>query len=417
MSYTLHAPAGSFRAFKALIAAEYNGVDVTVADFDAAAVSALSPTGKAPILQVNKTGDVIFESNAIARFLAKIRSDTGLYGGSVMESAAIDSWVDFAANEVELPASIWFYPVAGYMSFSQEAYTKAKDDVAKALSILNNHLLTCTYLVGNQITLADITVVSALVYPMKLVCDKNFLKPYGNVVRWFTTCVNQPQFKAVLGDVVLCKAELAAPGQEIAGAGKSGKATAKKDAGKKKEKKVEAEPEPVEAPVKKEEHPYKIMDREAPSEFSMDAWKKTYSNAATYQDAMKTFWEVYDANGWSIWHMNYKYNEENKKIFMVSNAIGGFQQRTDEVRKWAFGVMDCLGTEETTLEIKGIWLLRGDTVEHLTNANDDANWYDWTKLAGKDLPPSEEVKQRVFDYWCSESELEGKPIQDSKVFK
>ena len=121
MSYTLHAPAGSFRAFKALIAAEYNGVDVTVADFDAAAVSALSPTGKAPILQVNKTGDVIFESNAIARFLAKIRSDTGLYGESVMESAAIDSWVDFAANEVELPASIWFYPVAGYMPFSQEA--------------------------------------------------------------------------------------------------------------------------------------------------------------------------------------------------------------------------------------------------------------------------------------------------------
>jgi elongation factor 1-gamma len=121
MSYTLHAPAGSFRAFKGLIAAEYNGIDVTVADFDAEKVAALSPTGKAPILQVNKSGEVIFESNAIARFLAKIRTDTGLCGSSVAESAAIDSWVDFAANEVELPASVWFYPVAGYMPFNKDA--------------------------------------------------------------------------------------------------------------------------------------------------------------------------------------------------------------------------------------------------------------------------------------------------------
>ena len=45
---------------------------------------------------------------------------------------------------------------------------------------------------GNQITLADIVVVSTLLYPMKLVCDKNYLKPFTNVVRWFQTCVNQP---------------------------------------------------------------------------------------------------------------------------------------------------------------------------------------------------------------------------------
>ena len=121
MSYTLYAPAGSFRAFKALIAAEYNAIDVTVADFDPASVAALSPTGKAPVLQCSKTGNVIFESNAIARFIARIRTDTGVYGGSVVEDAVVDSWVDFAANEIELPASVWFYPVAGYMPFNKDA--------------------------------------------------------------------------------------------------------------------------------------------------------------------------------------------------------------------------------------------------------------------------------------------------------
>lgn len=296
-------------------------------------------------------------------------------------------------------------------------YTKAKNDVASALTILNNHLLYRSYLVGDQITLADICVVSALVYPMKLVCDKNFLKPFVNVIRWFTTCVNQPQFKAVLGDVTMCKAELLAPGQENPAAAK--KAESKpKEAKKAKAKAVEdEEEEPLVVPEKKAEHPYKIMDRDQPSAFSMDAWKKTYSNATNLEEAMATFWQIFDKEGWSLWHQAYKYNEENKKIFMTSNAVGGFQQRTDEIRKWAFGVMDVLGTEETVLEIKGVWLLRGDTVEHMIQANDDANWYEWTKLAGKDMDPSDEAKAQVAAYWINETELEGKPIQDSKVFK
>lgn len=413
MSYTLHAPQGSFRAFKALIAAEYNGINVEVAEFDADTVKSLSPTGKAPILET--PGGVLFESNAIARFLAKIRRDTGLAGNGVYDEAVIDSWVDFTANELELPATVWVYPALGYMPFQKDAYEKAKNDLAAGLTTLNNVLLTKTYLVGDKITLADITVASALLYPMKLVCDKTFLKPFGNVVRWFTTCVNQPEFKKVVGDVVMCKKEVLAAGQAAPAAPKKEGGKKKKGGDKKGNDKKEAEPAPVVA--KKVEHPYKIMDKASPSKFSMDAWKKTYSNAKTYDEAMAKFWETYDMEGWSLWYQNYNYNEENKRVFMTSNAVGGFQQRTDEIRKWAFGVMDVLGTEDTSLEIKGIWLLRGDTVDHLKNANDDGNWYTWTKLAGPSLAPTDEVKEQVKKFWCEENELEGKPIQDSKVFK
>jgi elongation factor 1-gamma len=303
-------------------------------------------------------------------------------------------------------------------------YEKAKVDLAQALEVLNHHLQDKTYLVNDQITLADIAVASTLVYPMKLVCDKTFLKPFTNVVRWFTTCVNQPEFTQVIGTVTMCKKELLAPGQTAgaAPAAKKDKADGgKKKEEKKKEKKAE-EPDDSRdigepAPEKKAEHPYKIMDREAPSPFIMDVWKKTYSNATSYDDAMEEFWKMYDMEGWSLWFQTYNYQEENKRIFMTSNAVGGFQQRSDEIRKWAFGVMDVLGTEETQLEIKGLWLFRGDTVEHMIQANDDANWYTWTKLSGKGLPPTDEVKAQVKAYWTADAELEGKPIQDSKVFK
>jgi elongation factor 1-gamma len=304
------------------------------------------------------------------------------------------------------------------------SYEKAKTDMASALTILNNYLVDKTYLVGHQVTLADIYVSSVLLYPFKLVTDKNFLKPYSNVVRWFSTCVNQTEFTQVIGKVVMCKKELQAPGQTAASGGvkkpKAAAGDAKTEKAAKKEKAIAVADDQDEEPVvveKKAEHPYKIMDREHPSPFSMDAWKKIYSNATSYDDAMNEFWTIFDATGWSLWLQEYKYNEENKRTFMTSNAVTGFQQRSDEIRKWAFGVMDVLGTEETALEIAGIWLFRGQTVDCMTAANDDANWYSWTLLAGADLPPTDDVKAKVKAYWTEEETLEGKAIQDSKVFK
>jgi elongation factor 1-gamma len=414
-SYKLYAPEASFRAFAILIAAEYNGVSVDV-DTDLTNAQK-SPVGKLPLLELPGNAGTIFSSQAAARYIAGLRRDSGLTGNTMQESAAVDAWMDWAAQDLELPACVWFYPVAGYMPFNDAAYEKAKTDLGNALSVLNDYLLDKTYLVNDQITLADIVVASTLVYPFKLVADKNYLKPYGNVVRWFNTCVNQPEFQQVIGQVTLCKKELTAPGQGAPSAGKKD-AGAKKDSKKEKVPKKEKEAAvPAPAPEKKAEYPYKIMDREAPSAFSMDAWKKTYSNCRSYDTAMNTFWETFDSEGWSLWLQTYKFNEDNKRIFMTSNAIGGFQQRTDEIRRWAFGVMDVLGTEETKLEIAGVWLLRGHTVEHMVNANDDANWYDWKPLSEKGQPVSEENKALVKAYWTNDTELEGKPIQDSKVFK
>ena len=97
-----------------------DGVDVQVADFDAATVAAMSPTGKAPVL-VLPLGQTIFSSHAIARYIAGIRRDSGLTGTSLMEQGAIDAWMDFSATELELPACVWFYPPAGYMPFNKDA--------------------------------------------------------------------------------------------------------------------------------------------------------------------------------------------------------------------------------------------------------------------------------------------------------
>lgn len=62
----------------------------------------------------------------------------------------VDSWIDFCAHEIELPATIWCYPVIGYMPYNDAAVSKAKEDLRIALGALEKALLERTYLVRNR---------------------------------------------------------------------------------------------------------------------------------------------------------------------------------------------------------------------------------------------------------------------------
>lgn len=390
---------------------------------------AKSPIGKAPLLET-PSGN-IFESNAIARYIARIRNDTGLYGSSFFESAQVDSWVDFNAHELELPATLWVYPVLGYIAPNAALTAKAKQDVANALTILENHLADKTYLVGHRITLADITVASSLVYVFKFVADGAFRGQFPNVGRWFDTLVHQTNFISVIGNVALCQKEMSAG--EAAGATakkaeskpKAEKPKAEKAAPKPKEEKPKPAPKPKdddeeedEKPKeKKEDHVFKLLDQSNPSPFGMDNWKRTYSNCkGDYVGAMNSFWETFEPEGWSLWRGDYKYNDENTVLFMTSNLIGGFIQRTEEIRKWFFGTMTIRGEAGTPggMKVTGVFLIRGQDITPLIKCNDDAECYTWTKI---NVPVSDADKAMVFEFWTADDKLEGEPCLDSRCYK
>lgn len=440
MSLTLYTDTANFRAFKILIAAEYNGVEIAIPEFTLGKdnktdqFKQMSPLGKLPVL--NTPSGSIFESNAIARYVARMRRDTELYGCSFFESAQVDSWIDFCSHDLELPATVWIYPVMGLLPYSAATASKAKTDFARALAVLEAHLVDKTYLVGNKITLADITVATTLVYPFKFVADASYRSAFPNTMRWFDTCVNQPQFEAVIGSVVLCTQEIvpaggdAAPAQAAGGNNNKGgnKKEKKEKAPKqpkqpkaaKKEKKDEpaaaaATEEEAPKPAKKEEHPFKVMDKTSPSSFVMDTWKKTYSNCETYEAAMTEFWSTVDAEGWSLWRGDYQFDNENSVLFMTSNLIGGFMQRTEEIRKWLFGTLTIRGTEGPgTMKITAYFLIRGQEIKPLQDCNPDAEYYTWTKMS---LPASDADKALLFEYWTSDSTLEGEPCLDSRCYK
>jgi len=200
-----------------------------------------------------------------------------------------------------------------------------------------------------------------------------------------------------MGDVPLCEKSAA-----------GGKKEAPKKA-KKAEKKADA---PAPKP-KKQEHPLAVLNREKPSSMKMDAWKVQYSNTKPLSKAMDWFWENLDKEGYSIYFCDYKYNEDNTMLFMTCNAVGGFLQRSEEMRKYAFGVMDVIGEEGKELKITGCWLFRGDSEKPMLDANPEGEYYQWTKVTNFD----DATKAKVAAYWVNEDDLEGMKIQDSKVFK
>jgi len=322
---------------------------------------------------------LISETNAIARYVAKLGRNN-LHGNNAFEAAQVDQWVEFSSSDIDIPVSVWVFPILGFIPDNKEATQKAKGDIRKILDILNKYLQTRTFLVGERISLADIVVAMSLFYAYQRVLDNGFRKQFVNTNRWYLTIVNQPEVKSIIGDVKLCEKMEIAPHVE------QSKEEAPKE--KKEQKPKEEKPKKAEKPKKdedeaeeeefKEEKKKSALDDLPPSKFIMDEWKRTYSNKDIRKEAIPWFWENLDKEGYSVWFAEYKYNNECEKLFMTCNLIGGFSQRLDKLRKYGFGSLIIFG-EEPKLEISTCWLFRGLNVPLEMQEVDDYEQYNWKK--------------------------------------
>jgi len=207
---TLYTFPGNFRAYKAQIAAQYSGAQLTVAGEDKFRMNETNqspdyvnkfPTGKVPAYE-NDAGVYLFESNAIAHFL----SNEQLRGKTVAEQSQVLQWIEYGEREINPTSATLVYPCMGIMQFNKQNYELAKDALNHILRLLNNYLRPRTYLVGERITLADIAVASDLLLLFQWIIEPSLRESYPNVTRWFTTLINQKEFQAVLGkDYHLCE--------------------------------------------------------------------------------------------------------------------------------------------------------------------------------------------------------------------
>lgn len=122
---------------------------------------------------------------------------------------------------------------------------------------------------------------------------------------------------------------------------------------------------------------------------------------------------MYDPEGWSFWFADYKYNEENDKTYVTMNKVGGFLQRLDFIRKYAFGKVLILG-EKPPYKIKAVWLFRGPEIpKQVLDECYDVELYTWTKA---DINNPEQ-KARINDYFEEPDVVDGDKLLEAKCFK
>lgn len=252
---------------------------------------------------------------------------TNLLGKTKQDYASIVRWMSFANTEILNSLAGWFRPIVGRDPYNKKNVEDSSKAALKAVAALENHLFINTYLVGERVTLADIFTAGIISRGFQYFFDKKWRQENPNVTRWYETIVNQPIYKAVVEKVEFVDEAL--KNQPPAGAKKDApkkdapkkekEAVPKKEAAKPKAKAVEEDQDEEVQEAPKAKH---LLEALPKATLVLDDWKRKYSNEDTRSVALPWFWENYKPDEYSLWKVDYKYNDELTQVFMTSNLIG-----------------------------------------------------------------------------------------------
>jgi glutathione S-transferase len=152
----------------------------------------LNPNAKIPVMQDGDT--VLFESMAINLYLAK-KYPNSLWPVSVEDQGRVLQWTFWVVTEMETPL---FHILINKM-FLPDAQRDPKlvmqllETLKEPFAVLNDHLKSKAFLLGETFTVADLNVAMVLNYARMGGLD---LSPYPHVARWLDVCLARPALAA-----------------------------------------------------------------------------------------------------------------------------------------------------------------------------------------------------------------------------
>lgn len=155
---------------------------------------AMNPNSLVPVIEDD--GFVLWESNAIARYLAAKHAATTLWPGDVRLRADVDRWMDWQATTFTPAMRDAFWQLIRTPADKRDAAALAKSlaDSEKAAAILDAHLEGRAHVAGDSFTLADIVNGCAAHRWLLLPCEKA-ARP--NIKRWYEALKARPGSRQV----------------------------------------------------------------------------------------------------------------------------------------------------------------------------------------------------------------------------
>ncbi|KAF2860246.1 eEF1-gamma domain-containing protein [Piedraia hortae CBS 480.64] len=380
----------------------------------------LNKLGKVPTFE-GADGYVLSECMAIAIYVTSQNEKTSLLGTTKQDYASVLRWMSFANMDVLLSLGGAFRPLIGRDPYNKKSVDDSLKAAMAAMKVLEDHLLINTYLVGERLTLADLFVTSIVSRGFQYFFDKEWRAQHPSVTRWYETIRNQSIYSDVAGEATFIDKAISNQPPKKDDKGKQdkkddkGKQDAKENKGKQ-DKKVAAAAAANEEEDKPAPKPKHVLESLPKPTFVLDDWKRKYSNEETREAALPWFWENCKFDEYSIWQVDYKYNDELTMTFMTSNLIGGFFTRLEASRKYIFGACSVYGVTNDSV-VKGAFVVRGQDAQSAFDVAPDYESYEFTKLD----PTKESDREFVNEMWAWDKPLEvkGKKYEwaDGKVFK
>jgi len=161
---------------------EYIKVDLRAGEQRTPEFLKINPVGKIPAIDDN--GFLLFESNAIIRYLADNNSSS-VYPKPVKERAVVDEWIDFGSMHVGAALGRVMYnrvfaPLRG-LPADEASIKENLGFLDRFLPVVDQQLSGHKYLTGDKMTLADINLL-ALLDPAEVANVD--LSKYKNIAKW-----------------------------------------------------------------------------------------------------------------------------------------------------------------------------------------------------------------------------------------
>jgi glutathione S-transferase len=161
----LSAPANKVRFVANELGLEYDYIQISIRDGQNRTEEFLKlhPAGKVPVM--DDDGFVLFESGAIIKYLAA-KNNSSLFPDEPQKQALINQWMEFVAIHVngamgKVLFNRVFAPFAK-VAVDERSLEDGVKFLGKFLPVVDNQLANNTYLAGNELSLADMTLLATL---------------------------------------------------------------------------------------------------------------------------------------------------------------------------------------------------------------------------------------------------------------
>ena len=156
-----------------------------------------NPGGRVPLLELDD-GTFISESVAITRYLDSLGEGPSLFGDSPLAQAQVEMWHRRAELNFLMEVAGAFRNITGFFK-DRETCVEAwgvvcAEKAPRALHMFDNQLAATEFLVGDQFTIADITLGVALDFARSVKVVE--LPDLPNIKRWQAALNARPSFSA-----------------------------------------------------------------------------------------------------------------------------------------------------------------------------------------------------------------------------